>query len=520
MNSPIIIVDHQNWLDEVIQNLKKLKKVNYDHDKNFKKQITKNTTIKASIKLIEKANTLTDSFLKSVKKIRKGKNLERRRVLVDFNKSMTLKLNELNQSGELMDSKHLKQHGEIVLSLLKEQLVIPEHTIWKVMKEFFNAFEEIYTKIWNSPQLKKLFEQTKAINTGELGIDCLKERCPSKNINSNDEGLLYLVEKVFFDTRCFADLILNSLPKYYDGEIEQEVFDTIKEQLNDFILNQYLRDSVYNILFTFSRVSTIDKEQKLFECIGKANLQADESTWNDINIIDYLYKQIHPDFRMVQIERDGFSLATSLHYISHPDHVSRTSMNNMSSNTTDFSSLRLKYENGAQKLVGMDYCQSPMEKIFMVKLVSESIKQDGQICMEANTKPLQICSDTLVSIFAYIVALSRNHLLYAHLHLANELLGEEIRDKSCEGMYLVILQASLSLLCNYQETTEECLVSISQYEVDDDQTKSKNLDDLSCCMTSTPKTKVSSGDRESFYEEDESFRQMDYYVSKDFFEHI
>ena len=129
MNSPIIIVDHQNWLDEVIQNLKKLKKVNYDHDKNFKKQITKNTTIKASIKLIEKANTLTDSFLKSVKKIRKGKNLERRRVLVDFNKSMTLKLNELNQSGELMDSKHLKQHGEIVLSLLKEQLVIPEHTI-------------------------------------------------------------------------------------------------------------------------------------------------------------------------------------------------------------------------------------------------------------------------------------------------------------------------------------------------------------------------------------------------------
>jgi hypothetical protein len=62
----------------------------------------------------------------------------------------------------------------------------------------------------------------------------------------------------------------------------------------------------------------------------------------------------------------------------------------MSSNTTDFSSLRLKYENGAQKLVGMDYCQSPMEKIFMVKLVSESIKQDGQICMEAKDKSLQI----------------------------------------------------------------------------------------------------------------------------------
>ena len=104
----------------------------------------------------------------------------------------------------------------------------------------------------------------------------------------------------------------------------------------------------------------------------------------------------------------------------------------------------------------------PLEKIFMIKLVSESIKQDCQISREGQTKTLNICSETLVDIFAYIVILCRNHLLPAHLMFSQQLISEEKRDICEEGLYMNIFASSLIKLFNYSEKTQDCLISITQ----------------------------------------------------------
>ena len=530
-NSDALSTKKYDWLGEAVKSLTIKAKMSHTHQKSAISYMKKRATSqeskesthskpldKCSLKLIKKSNYLSDNFLKSAKKFKKDKNNMRS----DFVRDFTNKLNQESPStvcGRESAAAWLdKRMGDTILVLLKEHLSNPNHCISKMLKEFFIEFESVYSKICTSSQLKALYEQTVEINNGCLTIENFEDRCQNPDSIADDQAIEYLIEKCFYDVRCSTATIIACLPTYYRNLFSQDVFKLIKERVSNFLLNQYLRGGVYDILFTFSRLATRNEEQELFKCIEKWNLQVDDNSYADLNVIDYLYKQIDPAFRKVEIEKAGFSLTNNHKYLSNPNYVEKSKLSNDASNFDEHTNIRLKYENGAQKLVGMDYCQSPMEKIFMVKLVSESIKQDGQICMEAKDKSLQIWSDTLVSIFAYIVALSRNHLLYAHLHLANSLLGEDIRDQSSEGLYLVILEASLSLLWSYHERTQECLIYMSMYEGEEVDYSKCNTKSIS--FSPAPRTtKMWTNDFNlSMMDHDESLQQVDFYVSKDFAE--
>lgn len=138
-----------------------------------------------------------------------------------------------------------------------------------------------------------------------------------------------------------------------------------------------------------------------------------------INILDDLYNQINSVFRLVHIEPCSDSSVDYADYCPKHNAFVEASASQQGSSELDQSCLQLKYDTAADKIATLNYCQSPIEKILMVKWVSESIRQDNEVYLPSNSSPVLMCADTLVSIFAYIIALSRNHLMYAHLLFAN-----------------------------------------------------------------------------------------------------
>lgn len=84
-----------------------------------------------------------------------------------------------------------------------------------------------------------------------------------------------------------------------------------------------------------------------------------------------------------------------------------------------------------------------------------------------------------------------------------------------------IFASSLIKLFNYSEKTQDCLVSISQ--CDDSfvcsKAKFREDDDSVSYFNPTPRTKACIEEfREVFYDPDESIKQIDFYISKDFFD--
>mmetsp|Transcript_20540 Transcript_20540/g.18178 ORF Transcript_20540/g.18178 Transcript_20540/m.18178 type:complete len:186 (+) Transcript_20540:668-1225(+) len=184
---------------------------------------------------------------------------------------------------------------------------------------------------------------------------------------------------------------------------------------------------------------TLEQEEILANFIVKNSEISDDKLF----LLEELYNQINPKFRKVHIESKSF--VNSICYASkslNEDVDSWKGEDNISQ--SDY--IQLRYENASSKLSCLNFCQSPLEKIYMIKWVAESIKQDGQIILENDKAPEMICADTLVSIYAYISTQSQNHLMYAHLALTKQLITEDMNNQTKEGYYLCILEAALNLL--------------------------------------------------------------------------
>lgn len=394
----------EKWVDKLLEELKEHSEFQVNREKSYRLQMPKVSSNKASLKLFEKSSNLIGSFLKSVKKVKKEKKNMRSFYWNDFNDRTND--NEVSLDvfeGDLVTC-NINSTGEVVLKILKGHLKNSNHCISRLIIEFLNLYQKVYGKILNSDRLKAIYDNTIRINNGELTIDNEEERY-FQNDFSGDSNLVQLANKSFYDIKSIFDIIINIIPYYYSGLFSTKFFLGIKENLMNYLMNEYIREGTYDILFTFSRILTSSDEERLYQCIQKSNSRRDSDVRGDIDIVDYLYRQICPEFRVVQIERDGNSMVTSLCYMPSSKGSTKNSSKNISSNLSQLINIRLNYENASEKLIGLDYCQSPLEKIFMIKLVSESIKQDCQISREGQTKTLNICSDTLVDIFAYIVIL-------------------------------------------------------------------------------------------------------------------
>lgn len=109
-----------------------------------------------------------------------------------------------------------------------------------------------------------------------------------------------------------------------------------------------------------------------------------------INILEDLYNQINPVFRLVHIDPRFDSSEDYADYIPKNDLFIDNSVSQQGSNEEEQSCLQIKYENAADKIATLNYCQSPIEKILMVKWVSESIRQDNEIYLPSNSSPVQM----------------------------------------------------------------------------------------------------------------------------------
>ena len=254
-------------------------------------------------------------------------------------------------------------------------------------------------------------------------------------------------------------LIVNWIPLYYSGLIEKKVFLLIRDDLVNHLVSEYIRDKTYQILFTFSRILTLRKEEILANFI----VNNSETTDDKLFLLEELYNQINPNFRWVEIENK--SLISSICYSpSRKGTSSNSGFTEKDAETSQSEYIQLRYENASDKLASLNFCQSPLEKIYMIKWVAESIKQDGQIILENNKAPRGIWADTLISIYAYISAQSQNHFLYAHWYLTKTLITEDMNFQTQEGYYLCILEAALSLLWDHMDKTHELMKTISLYE--------------------------------------------------------
>lgn len=489
----------EHWLDRPLLALKDLAKTSKTREKSFKSTSLKKCKNKKVSKMLDKAAKLMTTFLKAVGEFKKQKKTKRN----DFNNNMYLGLSQESSEdecafgtpGSTNVTLTIAKNSEAMLSILQKHLKHPSHWVRLLIKEFFNNFAKVYGDLCTSSLLIDLHDLSKKYSTGEFTTNTQREDSDVDYSIFDEYDFFPLIEKCFYDINSIVNLIVDTLPLYYSGMIEKNIFLLIKEQLVNFIMSEYVRDEIYDILFTFSRLATFKLEKKLYEWIKKSGLQlwnksshttSVESTIN-LELLEGLYRQIHPDFRKVQIDNHRTSWTNSICY-NPKNRLGDMDFSKQEVTKTRQSELiQFKYENGAEKLSTLNLCQSPLEKILMIKWVSESIKQDCEIWLEDHQEPIQICGDTLVSIFAYIAALSQNFLLYAHLYMTQALVTKDLKFHAEEGYYVCILQTSLSLLCEYEDQTEELMLSIINYE---DCMKIKNLskDDISFCDTAPTPT--------------------------------
>ena len=135
-------------------------------------------------------------------------------------------------------------------------------------------------------------------------------------------------------------------------------------------------------------------------------------------------------------------------------------MLSVSSNREEY----LKYETGADKLTTVNLSHCPYLKLLTFQWVAESIKQDNQVHLNPSNEPILMSADTMISIFAFIIAASSNHLLYSYLHYARNFSSRNTKDLSNEGYYLCILEAALTLLWEYPEKASKLMQSINDFK--------------------------------------------------------
>lgn len=126
--------------------------------------------------------------------------------------------------------------------------------------------------------------------------------------------------------------------------------------------------------------------------------------------------------------------------------------------------ISLKYWTGANKLNTIDMWNCPCTKLLMIKWIADSIKQDNELRLRPGDDSIHMWADTMVRIYAFIIAMSGNNLLYSHLHFIKQLYDKDSQSLWAEGYYMCILEAALSSLCEYENLASELMISINNFE--------------------------------------------------------
>ena len=403
------------------------------------------------------------------------------------------------------------------LEIIKKQMLDETHCVISVLHKFIQIFNKHYLMLISKvKQLCALYDQWSKVTNGELG---LKDWITLKDIHHwmlKDELFGVLVDRWFKEITTVLSMIINSIPFYYSSMLTKNIYSLLKDDIKNFLTSEVIIGDTYCILFTFSRLKTINEEEKLLKCIKRASFSGKKLSHNGLTIIEDLYSQINPKFRSIHLETQEESTTENLNFGSNNICKVQKDLNGISESKTK--EITLKYETGAEKMQTLNQCQTPIEKILMTKWVAESIKQDSELYSSRISKH-PMWTETMISIFSYIIALSGNHLLFAHLYLANSFASQNIKHMWEEGYYLITLDAALSLLCEYQERIDELMTTIEKIEKDSySNNKEAQFDsfyEIEPCYKDEPNPyqyNIVLPCEDSFED-----KQYDYYIPKNFF---
>ena len=389
------------------------------------------------------------------------------------------------------------------------------------MYKFVSLFTTHYlTLISKIKPLRQLHSECEQISNGEMTC---KESTSNGSLHYDifkDEAFFIMVDRCFLEIQTMLNIFVESIPVFYSGILNKNLYCLIKDDLVTYFTSKFITGDTYSVLFTMSRVKTTQEERQLVQCIKKAGLKYKKFTHNGLSLLEDLYNQIHPDFRMVRIEPRDNSATSNIDFESRDKLKISQNLDRLTKDTTSADEICLKYDTGATKMNTLNMCQTPLEKVAMIMWVAESIKQDRELTLGISDKCVLMCADTMVSIFSYIIALSGNHLLFAHLYLANSFASKNTKDMTEEGYYLCTLEAALSLLCDYEERTDELLVSIDEYEQSIDKDAKDEYSESFIETAPTPTAQAGAFHYEVLepQEANFSFQQRDDYIPKSFFQ--
>lgn len=496
---------NQSWLDMPIEDFKDLQndfKLNYKSKSMPKPKQKLPSWLKKQAKGKSK---IIKEFIKILKKERSKKCQTWTHFCQKFSDEfMTLN----NESGDSLEDfsgfekmRRVKTH---MFETLKQDFNDPSHWITNLIQKFMDVFNKHYLGLISKYKpLLNLYNQNIQITSGDLTCEEVRANDQIDYEMLKNETLMALSDRCLHELKTMLISFVDSIPYFYNNCISKNMFSFLKDDLMTFLVNKvvnsqayFKRDSnqkqllslsntnclkttiqnqskisslaskecQYFILLTFSRVKTVNEELQLLKWIKKSERVWKRFKHNGLSLIEDLYNQIETEFRIVQINSyDDFS-AENLNFESKDFSVKQSENSPHVSTSTKFREIYLKYDSAASKINTLNYCQTPYEKILMIKWVAESIKQDIELNLSSSSKSVMMCADTMVSIYSYIIAFSGNHLLYSHLFIANSLTCKQTRDVDEEGYYLCTLEAALSMLWEYEMRTDELMMTITQYE--------------------------------------------------------
>jgi hypothetical protein len=104
-------------------------------------------------------------------------------------------------------------------------------------------------------------------------------------------------------------------------------------------------------------------------------------------LLEDLYGFINPAFKDAKVNEGDRSFTDSLHYHPKENFINHEFENYNASDSNKSGWSLFSFDNGAdlfsQKLASLNYCESPIEKTYMISWIAESIRQDSHTVNES-----------------------------------------------------------------------------------------------------------------------------------------
>ena len=296
-----------SWIDFVTSPIKKLQDNFSIKYKNVEIE-GKSTDCRELKRNLQGKSASAKEFLNVMKREKKNKSVDQNTYLESFQ----AKIDDFNglDSGMLKwRINRIHWESQMIIDTIKEHLNEPEHPVTRVLTIYFMIFNRHFKELIQTIKpLAELYEECSNISSGELNSNEITESTLINYAIFKKSHFAIMAEKWFKEVKTFLDSIIRAIPYMYSGLMNKNSYRRVKDEVLHYITANFLRDDSYNILFTFSRIATVNEEFQLLKWINKASRTSRKFIETDRTLLEELYHQIHPDFRIVKTKNSKRNL--------------------------------------------------------------------------------------------------------------------------------------------------------------------------------------------------------------------